>query len=43
MLCIKTSDHTIITPTTRAMLKRTLKDAIRCHYTENLKWKPDQG
>ncbi|KAH1178414.1 hypothetical protein KIL84_012116, partial [Mauremys mutica] len=39
----QTLDHTIITPNAKAMLERTLKDAIRCHYAENLKRKLDQG
>ncbi|XP_043377449.1 uncharacterized protein T26G10.4-like [Chelonia mydas] len=40
--CIKTLEHTIVTPTARTLLERTLKDAIRCHYAEKLKRKPDQ-
>ncbi|XP_030422649.1 uncharacterized protein T26G10.4-like [Gopherus evgoodei] len=40
---VKTTDHTIVTLTARAMLERSLKDAIHYHYTENLKRKPDQG
>ncbi|XP_050795751.1 uncharacterized protein T26G10.4-like [Gopherus flavomarginatus] len=40
---VKTPNHTIVTPTARDMLERSLKDAIRCHYAENLKQKPDQG
>ncbi|XP_044862379.1 uncharacterized protein LOC123364368 [Mauremys mutica] len=40
---VKVLDHIIVTPTARAMLERSLKDAIRCHYAENLKRKLDQG
>ncbi|KAH1166505.1 hypothetical protein KIL84_015677 [Mauremys mutica] len=40
---VKIPDHTIVTPTARSMLERSLKDAIRYHYAGNLKRKPDQG
>ncbi|CAM5097670.1 unnamed protein product [Natator depressus] len=40
---IRSDDNTIITPSTRGMLERTLKAAIHSLYMETLKRKPDQG
>ncbi|CAM4642046.1 unnamed protein product [Lepidochelys olivacea] len=40
---IRSEGNTIVTPTARGMLERTLKAAIHSLYMEALKHKPDQG
>ncbi|XP_043391142.1 uncharacterized protein LOC122463740 [Chelonia mydas] len=40
---IRSEDNTIVTPSARGLLERTLKAAIHSQYMEALKHKPDQG
>ncbi|XP_074834024.1 uncharacterized protein T26G10.4-like [Carettochelys insculpta] len=40
---IATEGHTIVTPSTRTLLERLLKNTIRHQYAEALRKKPDQG